>query len=278
MRKMRNLSILVILSLMILLVLSACTNNAPVPAPEPAATSEPPAPEPAAEPEPEPEEPALSETVTFMAEDGLEVTADLYKTEDENAPYIILFHMSGSSRREYIEIAPRLNEMGYNCLAVDSRPPSESMEKTAWADVKAALAYVKEELTAEKIIIWGSSYTASLGLILGSEFSEDVSAILAFSPGEYFSFNGNTVGSYAANIKCPVFITAEGVPEYPNIFVFDYAGMARALYDKIPAENKVLYIRDDIPAKHGSNLLLSNAADNELYWEQVIVFLNSVQL
>ena len=61
------------------------------------------------------------ETVTFPAADGLAVTADLYLAHDKEAPFVILFHQAGYSRGEYGQIAPRLNGLGFNALAVDQR-------------------------------------------------------------------------------------------------------------------------------------------------------------
>ena len=65
---------------------------------------------------------ALKDTIRFPSEDGLMVTADLYIEKNEkDAPFIILYHQAGWSRGEYAQIAPRLNALGFNCLAVDLR-------------------------------------------------------------------------------------------------------------------------------------------------------------
>lgn len=61
------------------------------------------------------------QTVTFETEDGLVVTADVYVSQPESAPFILLFHQAGFSRGEYRPIAPKLNELGFNCMAVDQR-------------------------------------------------------------------------------------------------------------------------------------------------------------
>ena len=65
------------------------------------------------------------ETIQFNSGDGIRVTADVYMTESADAPFILLFHQAGYSRGEYREIAPRLNAMGYNCMAVDQRSGKE---------------------------------------------------------------------------------------------------------------------------------------------------------
>ena len=69
--------------------------------------------------------PATKKKVTFTAEDGLEITADLY-VEKEEYPYILLFHQAESSRGEYNETAIKLAKLRYNCLAVDLRSGNNS--------------------------------------------------------------------------------------------------------------------------------------------------------
>ncbi|HID38382.1 MAG TPA: hypothetical protein EYP36_02570, partial [Calditrichaeota bacterium] len=64
-------------------------------------------------------------TITFPSLDSLEITADLYLPHGKTAPFIILYHRAHWSRGEYREIAPKLTEMGFNCLAVDQRSGSE---------------------------------------------------------------------------------------------------------------------------------------------------------
>jgi len=63
--------------------------------------------------------------VTFPSTDGLMLTADLYMPHPKTAPFIVLFHQARWSRGEYREIAPKLNEMGFNCLAMDQRSGGE---------------------------------------------------------------------------------------------------------------------------------------------------------
>ncbi|MBA4348121.1 MAG: hypothetical protein C0413_04645 [Clostridiales bacterium] len=157
-------------------------------------------------------------TVTFPTTDNLNITADLYWTGDASKPFIILFHQADYSRGEYLEIAPKLNALGYNCLAVDQRSgrsannvKNETYQLAkdaglptgytdAYPDLEAALSYVVSTYAPEKLIVWGSSYSASLVLILASEYSDEIAAALSFSPGEYFKLNGKTVADYAANI------------------------------------------------------------------------------
>ena len=123
----------------------------------------------------------VKKTITFKAEDGLEVTADLYMAHEQSATFIVLFHQAGWSRGEYLEIVPRLNKMGFNCMAVDQRSGGavndvenetykRAVEKgkatdyiSAYADMVAALKFAKQNYAKGKLIVWGSSYSSSLG-------------------------------------------------------------------------------------------------------------------
>jgi len=77
--------------------------------------------------------------------------------------------------------------------------------------MRAALAYVKRKYPGTKIVLMGSSYSASLSIKLASDFPEGISGVVAFSPGEYFSKFGwsrDIIQTSAAKIKCSVFITS----------------------------------------------------------------------
>ncbi len=124
------------------------------------------------------------ETLHFKARDGVNITADLYMTSAAEAPFILLFHQAGYSRGEYKEIAPKLNQLGFNCLAIDQRSgdkvngiinethidakklnkPTQYID--AIPDLEAAYAYVRNKLNPNKMIIWGSSYSAALTFFL----------------------------------------------------------------------------------------------------------------
>jgi dienelactone hydrolase len=141
--------------------------------------------------------------VSFLTSDKLEVTADLY-LYDQGAPYIILLHQENSSRGEYREIAPKLLKLGFNCLAVDLRSGKECRfvknETAAEAqknhlpattldcekDVLAAIEYVGKTAIKNRYILFGSSFSASLAMKMANH-NRKTTAVIAFSPGEYFS-------------------------------------------------------------------------------------------
>jgi len=226
--------------------------------------------------------PIVAETIRFSSGDGIQVTADLYMTSDTKAPFIILYHQAGYSRGEYLEIAPKLNAMGFNCMAVDQRSgktvngienethnaalaknlPTEYLD--ALTDIEAAYLYVKHGIKPEKIILWGSSYSAALMFYMGSEHHNNLSGVLAFSPAGYFKVNGKEIKSFASRVTAPVFVSS-AKSEYPKW---------KSIYEAVRSD-KFSYLPEN-EGKHGSKALWSDNPGYELYWKAVASFLNSL--
>jgi dienelactone hydrolase len=222
--------------------------------------------------------------VQFMSSDKVAVTADLYAPNPAKAPFIILFHQANFSRGEYLEIAPRLNAMGFNCLAVDLRSGESvnGVENKTWryadslkfqtryvdayTDMRAAVSYARRIYPEAKIILMGSSYSASLAIKLASDFPTGISGVIAFSPGEYFSkfgWNRDIIQTSAAKVTCPVFITS--AKEEKESW--------QKIYDAIPAAVKVSFL-PNAPGKHGAKTLWEVFPENTEYWAALKGFLN----
>ena len=161
------------------------------------------------------------EPVTFKAADGVAVFADTYPARGRARAAILLFHQAGGSAAEYAGIAPRLADAGFDAIAVDQRSGGSGFGRVnrtvaalggatgylaALPDLEAALAFAKARTPGQKIIVWGSSYSASLVFLLAAGHRGDVAALLAFSPGEYLG--GARVREAAAKVACPVFVTS----------------------------------------------------------------------
>lgn len=169
-------------------------------------------------------------TVTFTSADGLTITADEYVISNDN-PYILLFHEQGSSRGEFHTIARRLNNMNYNCLAVDlrnggnnnyvSNETAKQCRESRCAlgvkdielDMIAAIEYAFSQ-SRKPVILFGSGANGSLSLKIASE-NENIRAVVALSPGEYFLPNIN-IQDTIANLKKPIFITSS-LSEFPFV-------------------------------------------------------------
>jgi len=225
---------------------------------------------------------ARAETVTFPSQDGLEITGEVTRPEGDAKTAIVLFHQAGASRGEYATIAPKLVEMGYLTLAIDARSggnfagvANETAKRALAAgkgvgytdaipDLKAAAAYAREALGADKVIAWGSSYSAALVLALEGGDKGFADGVLAFSPGEYFHGRPN-IKADAAKIAVPVFVTA-AKSETPQ---WD------AIYKAIPQSTPKTGFVPEGPGVHGSSALIANRSPNEgEYWRAVEAFLN----
>ena len=223
-------------------------------------------------------------TITFPTTDNLTVTADLYWTGDANAAFILLFHQANYSRGEYQKIAPKLNALGYNCLAIDQRSGggvNDVINETykaakaaglataypdAYADLQSSLSYVESTYAPKKLIVWGSSYSSSLALILASEHPNEIAAVLAFSPGEYFKLDGKKIAEYAANITQPAFITSAKSEEKAW----------RGIADQIKSAGSVFFVPKE-SGHHGSSALIDQTPNHAEYWTAVEQFLASLK-
>ncbi len=225
----------------------------------------------------------MGQTINFKASDGLKVTADLYLAHENNAPFIILYHQAGYSRGEYRSIAPILNDMGYNCMAVDQRSGKEvntvinETHKEAVAankpteyldaipDIEAAYLYVKYSIKPEEIILWGSSYSAAIMFYMGSMHHKNLSGILSFAPGEYFKINNKDIKTHAARVTCPVFVTS-AKSEYNNW---------KGIYNNIKSEKS--FFLPETEGKHGSKALWNSNQNHNEYWIAVRQFLEDLK-
>jgi dienelactone hydrolase len=225
--------------------------------------------------------------ITFPSNDGITLTADLYIAHDKSAPFIVLFHQARWSRGEYLEIAPKLNLLGYNCMAVDLRSGGEvngvknlstieaekAMKSTqyidAYQDIDAAMKYAKKYFAEDKLIIWGSSYSSALTLRFAGDNPDVIDGVLSFSPGEYFKSQGKSatyIIEGAVNITKPVFITsAKGEKNsWWNI------------YQAIPGDKKQYFLPESA-GNHGSRALWNKFGDSMKYWDAVEEFLKTIK-
>lgn len=224
------------------------------------------------------------EKIVFESSDGLKVTADLYVTNPEDSPFIILFHQARWSRGEYLEIAPKLSKLGFNSMAIDQRSGGEvkgvinethrlAIEKglpteytDAEVDMNSAIDFVKTKFNkASKLIIWGSSYSSALVLKIAGD-RKDIDGTLSFAPGEYFPNKGkNYITKSAINITKPVFITSA---KNEKIEWWE-------IYNKIPSSKKA-YFLPNTNGQHGSRALWEMFPEHKDYWNAVTKFLKTI--
>lgn len=164
----------------------------------------------------------IKETITFPSQDGLSITADVYKVDD-NPVTILLCHQAGFSRGEYKDTALLLNSYGYSVMAIDQRSgdrvnavvnetaklaTSKNLETNyidAKPDIIAAIDYVYNDNGNKQLLLVGSSYSATLALLIGGS-NNKIKAVAAFSPGEYYK--DRNIQTEIKDLNKPTFVTA----------------------------------------------------------------------
>jgi dienelactone hydrolase len=223
-----------------------------------------------------------SQPVTLTAPDGVTVYGTYYPADNARA-LILLFHQAGSSKDEYVSIAPQLQRAGYAALAIDQRVGGGLYGKNqtmagykgktdylgALPDLEAALAWGKDTAQGKPILLWGSSYSASLVFLVAASKSADgsVKGVLAFSPGEYFN-DKKMVENAAAKVTVPVFVTSANTLEEEQ--------EAKAILSATKSTDRQQLIPK--AGIHGSSTLIAakNPGGADDNWQAVLAFLKRV--
>jgi dienelactone hydrolase len=219
--------------------------------------------------------------VSFISSDGLKITADLY-LKNYNTPFILLFHQNGCSRGEYKEIAQKLLNLDYNCLAVDLRSGGKTnyvknetairaMNRglsnkliDARKDIIAAIEYTAN-YNKKPVILFGSSFSASLCMIVGKN-NEKVDAVVAFSPGEYFEPE-ISVKNEIRNFNKPLFVSSSRT-EYSYVV---------ELLSEIPDNIKTIYKHSDGNKVHGAKALWDSNKTSRECWLELTMFFGKIK-
>lgn len=224
----------------------------------------------------------VSKKVEFNTSDGLLITGNLYDI-GKDKPIILLCHQAGYNRFEYADIAPKLNEMGYNCLAIDQRSGGNFAGKSNTTAEKAKQDGLKNEMIDarqdiveaidflyknynQKVILWGSSYSSSFALLEGVS-NDKVKAIIAFSPGDYFGDAAPSLKTAFAKADKPFLVTSSK----------EEAPALTSLMGNIELnENQSQFIPES-DGFHGSRALWTGQKGAEEYWKAVVSFLDAIK-
>jgi dienelactone hydrolase len=217
--------------------------------------------------------------ITFLSEDGVTITADLYQGADTTLPYMLLCHQAGYSRGEYQETAKKFMRLGFNCLAIDLRSGgevngvknmtnAEAIKKKkgtdyldAEKDVRAGIDYLYDR-SKKKVVLVGSSYSASLVLKVAVD-NFKVTSVIAFSPGEYFG-KKQKLKDMIADLDKPVLVLSSAKErDDVNVLMADVKSKKKSLYS--PGSDGV----------HGSSALWKSNPNYHDYWIAVMMFVDN---
>jgi alpha-beta hydrolase superfamily lysophospholipase len=217
--------------------------------------------------------------VYFKSSDGLKITADYYPVEKLRG-LILLCHRSHCNRGEYRETAPKLNRLGFSCLAIDQRSGMKVFGVTnetkrlaaekglptgyldAKADIKAAIDFSYELNNKKPVILFGSSYSASLCLLISTETNK-IKATIAFSPGEYLK--GINLSEEIKYIDKPTFVTS------PKKEIDQLTDVMKNVRSKF-----VYHFKPVVEGFHGSKTLWESVKGYETFWKPLEEFLERI--
>ena len=228
-----------------------------------------------------------AEEIELRTTDGITIYGDVYSVEaGKSAPVILLFHQgAANSRAEYATIVPRLNDKGFNVIAIDQRRGGDRLGGTnrtvdalqgdteysycdAYPDLEAALAYAIAEGYSGKRIVWGSSYSATLAIQLAYRNSSNVDAVLAFSPAAGGPLQDCSPTPYIADMPVPLLALRPASEMELESSQNQFRAVQEAGQRTFVSANGV----------HGSSMLNPDRVDGdvEATWDAVISFIDSV--
>jgi pimeloyl-ACP methyl ester carboxylesterase len=224
--------------------------------------------------------------VVFDGSAGARLHADIHVgAGGTKAPMIVLLHQGGGDARgEYGPIIPRLIAGGFNVMAVDLRGGGErfgSRNRTLdewkgpkvsycdeYADVVAAVRYLQDTGFSGPRVIWGSSYTATLGIRLAAEQPSVVAGVLAFSPAGSGPMEPCKPSLYIPRLQRPLLVLRPAAEsEAPHV---------RQELALVERHGGAIHVAR--PGAHGSSMLVADrvAGSVEREWDVVSRFLARV--
>ena len=218
-------------------------------------------------------------TIQFPSQDGLLITADIYEVTNHKG-YILLCHRSHCNRAEYRETAPKLNALGYSCLAIDQRSGMKVFGETnetsllakqkglatgyldAKLDIEAAVDFLFKKNNKQPIIILGSSYSAALALLIATK-TDKIKAVVTFSPGEHLK--GINLAEEIKSLDKSTFITSakKEIEEASQVVRF-------------VNPSHITQFKPEVEGFHGSKTLWKSVKGYESYWQALGEFLLSL--
>jgi hypothetical protein len=219
--------------------------------------------------------------VTINSKDGLVVHGNLFEVDPE-FPTILLCHQGSFNKFEYADIAPKLNQLGFNCLAIDQRSGGSFANHNnethnlavkenfdtdfleAEKDIETAINYLYKRYN-KKVTVWGSSYSSILSLFLANNVN--LNAIIAFSPSDFFKDERPMISEVISNIEKPYFITSS-------------KGESKILIDimkTIDQKSNQLHFVPKSLGFHGSRSLWENQIGAKEYWDSLKKFLELIK-
>jgi pimeloyl-ACP methyl ester carboxylesterase len=134
-------------------------------------------------------------------------------------------------------------------------------------DLQATLDYARTRFPDSRIILWGSSYSSDLVLLLAAKHPAQIAGVLSFSPDASYLGDPSLVMDAARKIRAPLLIVS-GPGE---------GAAGKAILDAAPSSRKEQFVPK--VGVHGSSTLIParNPQGAQANWESVAAFLQTLR-
>jgi len=211
------------------------------------------------------------EQVVITTADGVRIVGDYYASQSERG--VLLLHMMPATRASWREFALRLQERGYQVLAIDLRGHGESdggpdgyqdftdaQHQASIHDVEAGVSFLQSKgVSKENLVLIGASIGANLALWYMSDHTDIRQAVLLSAGLNYRSVETLPIVSKLKTGQRVFFATSTDDRPSPNVQLGTFrvvgnAEMNKKLHDAVSAgvEKKLLIYQH---AGHGTDLL-----------------------
>ena len=226
-------------------------------------------------------------TFELETSDGITIHGDLHLPDGvEHPPLILAFHQGGGDGRgEYAPIIPRLLAEGYAVMTIDQRRGGDVFGGTnrtveglpedaaysycdAYPDLEAALTHARS-LAFDRIIAWGSSYSATLAIRLAAQYPSYLDRVIAFSPAAGEPMGACQPREPASRLTIPAMMIRPEREASIETVAADLDAFRRMGHD--------VYVSPG--GSHGSSVLVSGrtGAPTDEVWERVLSFLGPAE-
>ena len=131
-------------------------------------------------------------------------------------------------------------------------------------DIDAAMNYV-QKYNKKPVILFGSSYSASLSLVIAQR-NDEVKAVIAFSPGEFFRPE-IIVKDAISGLSKPIFVSSSDI-EYKYI---------EEMLSGVPDTNKHIYRPPEGKGVHGAKALWNSNESSDECWLELMLFFKRIR-
>lgn len=204
----------------------------------------------------------MQERITLSTSDGAEIVGDY--AGEIGQPAALLLHMMPATRESWRQFSEKLNEAGFQTLAIDLRGHGESSggpkgykafsdeeHQASTKDVAAGVDFLRGKNPSRTFIV-GASIGANLALQFAAEHPDNMNGVVLLSPGldyrglqteqsvsrlrggQRIYFVASRDDQYSADTVHTLFAkTPVGVQK--ELKVFDQAGHGTTMFEKEPA-------------------------------------------